>query len=112
STTILNICERTSKSSSTSTTIGNGCTRRWAIDPRKNSSKRPNPWLNLEARRWSFLRTKRTAKRILRDCSRGDVLRSATMEFFENKENSKKNSKGLLGKGTQMPSPSPDPFSC
>jgi hypothetical protein len=26
------------------------------------------------------------------------------MEFFENKENSKKNSKGLLGKGTQMPS--------
>src|SRR6267154_2008086 len=36
--------------------------------------------------------------------------RSATMEFFENKENSKKTSKGLLGKGTQMPSPSPDPF--
>jgi transposase InsO family protein len=38
--------------------------------------------------------------------------RSATMEFFENKENSKKNSKGLLEKETQMPSPSPDPFSC
>jgi hypothetical protein len=38
--------------------------------------------------------------------------RSATMVFFENKENSKKISKGLLGKGTQMPSPSPDPFSC
>ena len=38
--------------------------------------------------------------------------RSATMEFFENKENNKKNSTGLLGKGTQMPSPSPDPFSC
>jgi transposase InsO family protein len=38
--------------------------------------------------------------------------RSATMEFFENKENNKKNSKGLLGTGTQMPSPSPDPFSC
>jgi len=38
--------------------------------------------------------------------------RSATMVFFENKENSKKNSKGLLGKGTPMPSPSPDPFSC
>ena len=38
--------------------------------------------------------------------------RSATMVFFENKENNKKNSKGLLGKGTQMPSPSPDPFSC
>jgi hypothetical protein len=37
--------------------------------------------------------------------------RSATMEFFENKENNKKNSKGLLGKGTQMLSPSPDPFS-
>ena len=38
--------------------------------------------------------------------------RSATMVFFENKENNRKNSKGLLGKGTQMPSPSPDPFSC
>src|SRR5258707_12066815 len=36
--------------------------------------------------------------------------RSATMEFFENKENSNKNSKGLLEKGTQMPSPSPDRF--
>jgi hypothetical protein len=33
--------------------------------------------------------------------------RSATMVFFENKENSRKISKGLLGKGTQMPSPSP-----
>ena len=33
-------------------------------------------------------------------------------QFFENKENDKKTSKGLLGKGTQMPSPSPDPFSC
>ena len=38
--------------------------------------------------------------------------RSATMVFFENKENNKKISKRLLGKGTQMPSPSPDPFSC
>src|SRR5437879_1501364 len=38
--------------------------------------------------------------------------RSATMVFFENKENNKKISKGLLGMGTQMPSPSPDPFSC
>jgi hypothetical protein len=38
--------------------------------------------------------------------------RSATMEFFENKENSRKISTGLLGKGTQVPSPSPDPFSC
>jgi len=38
--------------------------------------------------------------------------RSATMEFFENKENNKKTSKGLLGTGTQMPSPSPDPSSC
>ena len=37
--------------------------------------------------------------------------RSATMVFFENKENSRKISKGLLGKGTQMPSPSPDPLS-
>src|SRR5262249_45163259 len=38
--------------------------------------------------------------------------RSATMVFFENQENSGKISKGLLGKGTQMPCPSPDPFSC
>src|SRR5882724_1759473 len=65
---IWKIYERTSKSSSNSTTIGSGCTQRWAIDPRKNSSKRPNPRPNLEARRWSFLRTKRTAKRILKDC--------------------------------------------
>jgi transposase InsO family protein len=38
--------------------------------------------------------------------------RGATMVFFENKENDRKISKGLLGKGTQTPSPSPDPFSC
>ena len=38
--------------------------------------------------------------------------RSATMEFFENKENSRKISTGLLGTGSPMPSPSPDPFSC
>ena len=38
--------------------------------------------------------------------------RGATMVFFENKDNDKKISKGLLGKGTQLPSPSPDPFSC
>ena len=38
--------------------------------------------------------------------------RGATMAFFENKDNDKKISKGLLGKGTPMPSPSPDPFSC
>ncbi|SRR5260370_42577686 len=38
--------------------------------------------------------------------------RSAMTEFFENKENSGKISTGLLGKGTQTPSSSPDPFSC
>jgi putative transposase len=38
--------------------------------------------------------------------------RGATVVFFENKENDKKISKGLLGKRTQMPSSSPDPFSC
>jgi hypothetical protein len=38
--------------------------------------------------------------------------RSATMEFVENKENNKKTSNGLLGTGTEMPSPSPDHFSC
>jgi putative transposase len=35
--------------------------------------------------------------------------RSATMEFLENKENSRKISTGLLGKGTQSLSPSPRP---
>jgi len=38
--------------------------------------------------------------------------RGARMESFVNKENDEKISKGLLGTGTQMPSPSPDPFSC
>ena len=41
--------------------------------------------------------------------------RTATVEFFENKENkenNKKISRGLLGKETQMPSPSPDRCSC
>ena len=37
--------------------------------------------------------------------------RGATIEAFVNK-NDEKISKGLLGTGTQMPSPSPDPFSC
>ncbi|HKW65554.1 MAG TPA: IS3 family transposase [Candidatus Acidoferrum sp.] len=43
---------------------------------------------------------------------RATEARSATLVYFENKENDKKISKGLLGRGTQMPSPSPDPFSC
>src|SRR5262249_52468510 len=38
--------------------------------------------------------------------------RSARMEFFENEENEKGVSTRLLGQGTQLPSPSPDPFSC
>jgi transposase InsO family protein len=38
--------------------------------------------------------------------------RGARMESFMNKENDEKISKGLLGTGTQMPSPSPAPFSC
>jgi putative transposase len=38
--------------------------------------------------------------------------RGATIEVFVNKENDERISKGLLGTGTQMPSPSPDPFSC
>jgi len=38
--------------------------------------------------------------------------RGATIEAFVNKENAGKVSKGLLGKGTQTPSLSPDPFSC
>ena len=46
-----------------------------------------------------------------RTAGRGEN-RSATMEYFENEENSKRISTRLLGKGTQMPSPSPDPFSC
>jgi len=38
--------------------------------------------------------------------------RGARMESFVNKENDEKISEGLLGTETQMPSPSPDPFSC
>ena len=38
--------------------------------------------------------------------------RSATMEFFENNPNRKEASTALLGKETQVPSPSSDPFSC
>ena len=38
--------------------------------------------------------------------------RGATIEVFVNNDNDEKTSKGLLGTGTQMPSPSPDPFSC
>ena len=38
--------------------------------------------------------------------------RSATMVFFENKQHDERGSTRLLGKETQMPSPSPDPFSC
>jgi hypothetical protein len=54
----------------------------------------------------------RSTEEFEKKTERQAASRSATMEFFENKENNKKNSKGLLGKGTQMPSPSPDPFSC
>jgi len=38
--------------------------------------------------------------------------RGAPIEVFVNNDNDEKISKGLLGKGTQMPSPTPDPFSC
>ncbi len=38
--------------------------------------------------------------------------RSATMVFFENKQNEERVSAELPGKGTQAPSPSPDPFPC
>jgi hypothetical protein len=38
--------------------------------------------------------------------------RGATIEVFVNNDNDEKISKGLPGTGTQMPSPSPDPFSC
>jgi hypothetical protein len=38
--------------------------------------------------------------------------RGATIEVFVNNDNDEKTSKGLLGTGTQMLSPSPDPFSC
>src|SRR6266567_7250563 len=58
----------TSKSSWSGITIGSGCTRRWAIDLRKNSSERLSARPHLEARPWSFLRTKRTTKRLLKDC--------------------------------------------
>jgi hypothetical protein len=35
-----------------------------------------------------------------------------TMEFFENDENGKRDTTEMPGKGTQVPSPSPDPFPC
>ena len=35
--------------------------------------------------------------------------RGATIEIFLNNDNDEKISEGLLGTGTQMPSPSPDP---
>ena len=38
--------------------------------------------------------------------------RSATMEFFRTIPTGRRLSTGLLGKETQVPSPSPDPFSC
>ena len=38
--------------------------------------------------------------------------RGATIEVFMNNGDDEKISKGLVGTGTQMPSPSPDPFSC
>jgi hypothetical protein len=44
-----------SKSSSRSITISSGCTRRWAIDPRKNSSERPKTKPNHVAHGWSLL---------------------------------------------------------
>ncbi|OFW15825.1 MAG: transposase [Acidobacteria bacterium RIFCSPLOWO2_02_FULL_59_13] len=45
--------------------------------------------------------------------SSGQVeFRSATLQFFENKENEKGISERMMGKETQLPSPSPDPFSC
>ena len=46
------------------------------------------------------------------DASGSAESRSATMVFFENKQNDERGSTRLLGTGTQMPSPSPDPFSC
>ncbi|MGC2808069.1 MAG: integrase core domain-containing protein, partial [Candidatus Acidiferrales bacterium] len=38
--------------------------------------------------------------------------RSATMVFFENNVNEQRGSRELQGKGTQSPSPSPDPNLC
>jgi len=58
--------------------------RRVSLDP-KDSSARPNGRPKTEAQR---------------------------VEVFVNKENEERISNGLLGTGTQMPSPSPDPFSC
>ena len=46
------------------------------------------------------------------DASGSAESRSATMVFFENKQNDERGSTKFLGTGTQMPSPSPDPFSC
>src|ERR1700722_4442738 len=62
------MCERTSKSSLSSITIGCACTRRWAIDLLKSSSNRSRRRVrpNREAQRWCSLRTKSTAERFLK----------------------------------------------
>jgi len=54
----------------------------------------------------------RSPEEFERKAERQAENRGATIEVFVNKENNKNTSKGLLGTGTQMPSPSPDPFCC
>ena len=47
----LGTCERTSRNSSSSITIGSGCTRRWATVLRKNSNSKLNFWERWRAQR-------------------------------------------------------------
>jgi len=54
----------------------------------------------------------RSPEEFERQAERQAENRGATVEVFMNKENDEKISKRPLGTGTQMPSPSPDPFSC
>src|SRR6266571_1243349 len=60
---------RTSRSSSSSITIGSDCTPPWVTDLRKNLSGGARVWRQtLEVRRWSFSRTKRTRRGLLQGC--------------------------------------------
>jgi hypothetical protein len=81
------ICGGTSKGSSRSITIGSDCTRRWAIDLRKNLEDRAN----VEARQ---------------------TLEVQPMQFFENGESEMWVSPELSGEGDSnaVPFPRPQPL--
>ncbi len=78
------------------------------------SMSRPaNPYDNASCE--SFMKTLKREEIYANKYDDLDQLRTNIEEFIEeyyNRQHNKKISTGLLGTGTQMPSPSPDPFSC